>query len=97
MDNVSLLGLLGGSITSFGSIPQIIKMIKTRETRDLSWYMILSWIIGLFFSLLYGILIHQLPIIITSAISMLLTMIITTLKAYYEVCNVYKEYELVTV
>ena len=97
MDNISLLGLIGGSITSFGSIPQIIKMIKTHQTRDLSWYMIFLWIIGIFLTLVYGILINQLPIIITSTVSMILTMIITTLKTYYEVCHVYKEYELVTV
>lgn len=97
MDSTSLLGLLGGSITTFGSIPQIIKMIKTRETRDLSWYMIASWNIGLTMTLIYGILIHQMPIIITSSISVLLTMVITTLKLYYESSKIYSNYELVTV
>lgn len=94
MDSTSVIGLLGGSITTFGSIPQIIKMIKTRQTHDLSWYMIVSWNIGITLTLIYGILIHQIPIIITSSISIVLTMLITTLKLYYELCY---DYELVTV
>ena len=85
MNIASIIGIIGGVTSSIGGIPQIIKMIKTGETEDLSWGMINLWLIGLSFSFSYGILINQIPIIITTTLSMLLTIIMLTLKIYYEI------------
>ena len=60
-------------------------MIRTKETSDLSWGMINLWIIGLTFSLAYGILINEIPIIVTAVLSIILTIIMICLKIYYEI------------
>lgn len=81
----SMIGLIGGTITTSGGIPQIVKMIKTKKTDDLSWAMINLWLIGLSFSLTYGVMIKQIPIILTSILSIILTLSMLMLKLYYEV------------
>jgi MtN3 and saliva related transmembrane protein len=55
------------SIVSF--IPQVIKTLKTRSTKDLSLSMYLIFTLSQIFWLIYGILIHSLPVAITNAIT----------------------------
>jgi MtN3 and saliva related transmembrane protein len=91
MNIVSIIGLIGGILTSIGGIPQIIKMITTKQTNDLSWTMIMLWFVGLVFTLSYGIVIHQIPIILSGILSLISTITMLILKIYYEIIiNKYK-------
>ena len=91
MDSVAIIGLSGGLITTFAGVPQIIQMIKTKKTHDLNWIMIFSWFIGLSLTLTYGIMINQIPIIITASLSLLSTTTMIIIKVYYEIIKDKKE------
>jgi len=91
MDSVAIIGLSGGLITTFAGVPQIIQMIKTEKTHDLNWIMIFSWFIGLSLTLTYGIMINQIPIIITVSLSLLSTTTMIIIKIYYEIIKDKKE------
>ena len=65
-------------------MPQIIKSIKTKNTKDLSLLMYLILIMGVFLWLVYGILIESLPLIIANAIVILFSLTILILKIKYK-------------
>jgi len=65
-------------------LPQIIKSIKTKNTKDLSLLMYLILIMGVFLWLVYGILIESLPLIIANAIVILFSLTILILKIKYK-------------
>jgi MtN3 and saliva related transmembrane protein len=69
MDGVTLIGLLAAVVSTVGFAPQVIKVHKTRMTRDLSLgsYVILFSGLALWF--IYGLLLGDLPIIAGNAIA----------------------------
>lgn len=69
--NVDILGLIAGGLTSIASMPQLIKVIKTRNVEDLSWLMLVILITGLSLWVWYGILQDELPIILSNAFAVL--------------------------
>ncbi len=71
MNWITAIGLVAAACTSISFLPQVIKTIKTKHTKDISlgMYLILTTGIVLWFS--YGILIENLPLIIANAISLL--------------------------
>ena len=49
------LGLFGGLLVAFGFVPQIVKVLRTRSTGDLSLYMLLTILTGGVFYTAYAI------------------------------------------
>ncbi len=69
MDGVTLIGLLAAAISTLGFAPQVIKIHKTRMTRDLSLGSYILLFAGLFLWLIYGLFLGALPIILGNAIA----------------------------
>ncbi len=63
MDGVTLTGLLAAVVSTAGFAPQVIKVYKTRMTRDLSLGSFIILFSGLALWLIYGLLLGDLPII----------------------------------
>lgn len=68
MDWVSLLGFAAGCVTVVSFIPQVIRVWRTRQTRDLSLGAFALLISGAMLWLLYGILTQDVPVIATNAV-----------------------------
>ena len=83
IDYIVVIGLIAGACTTVSLLPQVIKTIRIKETKDisLSMYIILS--IGLFLWIFYGALINALPIILANTFSLILAVIILILKMKY--------------
>lgn len=79
-----ILGLIAASLTTFAYLPQSLKAIKTKHTKDLSLPMILMLEFGLITWLIYGILISSIPIIAANTVSILFMSIILYLKIKYK-------------
>lgn len=92
MEYVKITGVIGGLLTSCSGFPQIYKMIKTKQTKDISWVMVSMSNIGLTLTLIYGIKIDEFPVYLNCIISLISTMTIIILKIYYEIMN--RKYEL---
>lgn len=91
MISIETIGIIGGILSSCGGIPQIYKILQTKQTKDLSWLMLSMWNTGLMMSLIYGIKIDKFPIYLNCTISLISSLTITSLKIYYE----NKKYEII--
>ena len=69
MDGVTLIGLLAAAISTLGFAPQVIKIQRTRMTRDLSLGSYVLLFSGLSLWLIYGLLLGALPIILGNAVA----------------------------
>ena len=69
MDGVTLIGLAAAAISTLGFAPQVIKIQRTRMTRDLSLGSYVLLFSGLSLWLIYGLLLGALPIILGNAVA----------------------------
>ncbi len=83
MDNVTLLGLVAGTLTTIAFVPQFLKTWKSKSAQDVSLGMLVIFCTGVFLWLLYGIFLGALPIILANAVTLVLTGAILFLKVRY--------------
>jgi len=84
MDFVTITGLLAGTLTTISFLPQVIRVWKTHSTKDLSLVMFLLFAAGVLMWFIYGLMIHQLPVIIPNAVTLVLALIILGFKIVYK-------------
>jgi len=84
MDIITIIGLTAAFLTTVSSLPQVIKTIRLKETRDISFWMWTFLAVGIFFWLIYGIFKNDLPIILANGISLFLVLIVLGLKIRYK-------------
>lgn len=73
-------GYVGGTMTTLALVPQVIKTLRTRETRSISLGMYLLFTIGVFLWFLYGVQLHAMPMILANGITLLLSIILLVAK-----------------
>lgn len=83
MDYV-IIGLLAASLTSFAGLPQLIKIIKIKHTKDISLEMYVLMCLGIFLWFIYGILKKDLALILANTVSFLIAGSILLLKIKYK-------------
>ncbi|MGL1887066.1 MAG: SemiSWEET transporter [Reichenbachiella sp.] len=84
MDLINILGFAAATLTTAAFIPQAIKTIKTKHTKDLSLNMYLALNIGIALWFCYGIIQGALPIILANGITFCFTMIILIMIIKYK-------------
>lgn len=82
-ENIQLIGIGAGILTSVSMLPQLIKTFRKKEAEDLSLIMILVLMSGLGVWIWYGILRNDLPIILTNCFSFLLNSLLLFLRFRY--------------
>lgn len=80
MNYTVVIGLLAGACTTLSLLPQVIKTFGTKETKDISLPMYIILTAGILLWIVYGFLIHDLPVILANSISFALASIILILK-----------------
>ncbi|MEK1888177.1 MAG: SemiSWEET transporter [Phyllobacterium sp.] len=81
--HIELIGSLAAVITTVGWIPQILKIVRHRETASISIVTNASLMLGVFLWLLYGVMIGSWPVIMANGITFLLILTILGLKIRY--------------
>ena len=81
---MDLIGYSGGIVLSLCLIPQIHKIIKTKEVENISYIWQIMYIIGLGLHLSYGIHYNLLPIYIPTIIEICLITFLFILKLIYK-------------
>jgi MtN3 and saliva related transmembrane protein len=84
MNLVTILGLVAASLTTGSFLPQAIKAIKTKHTKDLSLGMYSVLTTGIVLWLIYGILVKDIPIIASNCVTLVFTSAILILKLKYK-------------
>lgn len=77
---VTWLGLLAGLLTSVASLPQVVKTWKSRHARDLSIWQPLLLSAGVALWLIYGMLIHDIPLILANITPLACNLALTVMK-----------------
>jgi MtN3 and saliva related transmembrane protein len=77
------IGYIAALLTTFSSIPQIIRVYRLKESRDISLWTVSSLSAGVLLWVIYGIEIGDLPVIIANAVSLCLSIILICLVVKY--------------
>jgi MtN3 and saliva related transmembrane protein len=78
--SADLIGSIAGFLTTAAFVPQVIKTLRSRSTRDISLVMFAAFTAGVAFWLLYGALIGSLPVIAANAVTLVMAGTILAVK-----------------
>ncbi len=84
MDLNTLVGLLAGVLTTTAFLPQLIKTWQTRSADDVSLGMLITLCSGIILWIIYGISIHDIPLIVANSVTFVLAFTILCLKIRYK-------------
>lgn len=77
---VDMIGLMAATCTTVSFVPQLIRVWRLRSAREISLTMFLVFSLGVFLWLLYGILIHSLPVMLANGATLALSLAILGMK-----------------
>ena len=80
MNSTTLIGLLAATLTTAAFVPQVVRSLRTRDTRGISLVMYSVFTTGIALWLAYGIAIGDLPIIVSNTITIFLCAAVLVLK-----------------
>ena len=84
MNIVENIGFVAAILTTASFSPQVVQVIKTKKTRDISLVMFGVMTAGILMWFVYGVLIISWPVIIANAISFIFSVIILIYKIRYK-------------
>ena len=84
METANWIGFVAGTLTTIAFLPQLQRTRTTKSADDMSLAMLLTFTTGVFLWLLYGLYLMAWPIVITNAITFILTITILALKLKYQ-------------
>lgn len=74
------IGMMAGILCMISFIPQVIKILRKKKTKDLSLTTFVMLCAGVLLWLIYGLIINELPIIISNSVIFFLSLIIILQK-----------------
>ena len=80
MKGVTIIGILAALCTTSSLLPQVIKIIKIKETRDISLLMYAMLVVGVLLWTIYGILKKDVPVVVANLIAFVLATSVLILK-----------------
>lgn len=79
-----MIGIIAALLTTFAFLPQVIRVVKTKDTESIALGMYIMQSIGIALWLAHGIHIGDLPLILANSISFLLSGTILLYKLKYK-------------
>ena len=79
-----MIGSIAAVLTTFAFLPQVIKVIKTKDTESIALGMYLMQVVGIGLWLMHGLDIQDLPLIAANSISLILSATILAYKIKYK-------------
>ncbi|MBN1698753.1 MAG: SemiSWEET transporter [Spirochaetales bacterium] len=77
---IQILGFVAATCTTASFVPQVIKTLKTRDTKGISLVMYAVFTFGVFVWLIYGLFINDIPIIVSNSVTVTLACIVLGMK-----------------
>jgi MtN3 and saliva related transmembrane protein len=84
MDTTTIIGLIAAVFTTVSLFPQLIKVWKTKSTKDISLGMFIIYCGGVLLWFVYGVYRNDLAIILANSLAFIQGLIILMLKARYK-------------
>ena len=79
----TLIGLTAACCTTLAYIPQVVKAWRTKSTADISIGMFVVMLVGLALWLVYGVMLRDLPLILSNVGTLSLAATVLVLKLRY--------------
>lgn len=76
----AVVGYFAAGLTTLSFLPQVIKVWRTRSTRDVSLVMFLVLCCGVSLWLVYGLMLGDMPMILANAVTLLLASVVLFFK-----------------
>ena len=83
ISTITVVGLVAAVFTTIALFPQLLKVWRTKSTRDISSGMFSLYCTGVFLWFVYGVFIGNLPIILANSIAFVQGVVILLLKFRY--------------
>lgn len=83
MDSIILIGLVAGALTTSSSIPQAVKILRTRSAKDVSAWFFMLMSAGMCLWLVYGLARADAAIVLWNTVSLGFCILILALKRVY--------------
>jgi MtN3 and saliva related transmembrane protein len=80
MSNQEWIGAIAATLTTCSFIPQVLRVWRTKHTKDISLLMYTLFTTGVALWLVYGVLLEAWPIIIANGITLFLAGMVLVLK-----------------
>lgn len=77
---IALIGTAAALLTTLSFLPQVIKTHRTRQTKDLSVWMLSVLAVGVLMWTVYGFLLNEMPLIIANSVTFFLVSYILVMK-----------------
>jgi MtN3 and saliva related transmembrane protein len=84
MDSITILGLIAAIFTTVCLLPQLLKVYKTKSTKDISTVMFTLYCAGVFLWLSYGLFRQDIAIILANFLALIQSIAILALKLKYK-------------
>jgi MtN3 and saliva related transmembrane protein len=83
MELIDFVGYIAATLTTAAFLPQVLKVWKSKSTKDLALPTLLSFTLGVAMWLVYGLLVKSTPVIIANAVTLVLNLVILRFKLKY--------------
>ena len=84
MDAITIIGFIAALFTTVSLLPQLIKVYKTKSTKDISTGMFTLFGCGVLLWFVYGVFVNDLPIIVANSLAFIQAVVILFFKAKYK-------------
>lgn len=78
--SATAIGFFAAILTTISFLPQVVKVWQTRSAKDVSLVMYLLFSLGVSLWLIYGLLLHSWPIILSNLITLILAGVVLAMK-----------------
>ncbi len=84
MSAIDCLGFAAGTVTTLAFVPQLVRVVRNRSARDISFWSFLIFVTGVALWDAYGLFIRSWPIIIANSVTLVISLAILLLKVHYD-------------
>lgn len=83
-ETIDFVGYVAATCTTISFLPQLIRVVKLRTARDISLGMFCIFSAGTALWLIYGLMVHSMPVVVANAVTFLLAISILVLKLRFD-------------
>jgi len=80
-----MIGNIAAILTTLSFLPQVIQVIKTKNTEGISLGMYTMFVLGVFLWAIYGYINHDIPVLMANAITFILASIVLCYKIRHSI------------
>ncbi|EKE30041.1 MAG: hypothetical protein ACD_2C00052G0002 [uncultured bacterium (gcode 4)] len=87
MTPTDIIWYLATAVWTLLMLPQLVKSFKSKSMKDVSWWMVLMYVLNCFLWLVYWYLIKSFPLMLCNFIALIIWLLQFWLKIRYEKMN----------